>query len=533
VRQDAGSGRIDALQRLEWLVALLATLAAVVLSLEFSRHAGAFWRDEVNSLNVALAPSLAELWRLMEFESGPALWTLLLRVWAAAVGGSSDAALRMFGVLGGLALPAAVWFAGLRLGRGAPVVSLALLAVNPEVIRWSASLRPWGLGAALAVVALVLVREAGAEPGRRRVLLAALCAVLSVQCVYQNAVLLAASIAGAVAVALVERRWRSASVAVGIGLVAALSLSIYLPTLGRIGEWSMLNQAPVTLGLLAPRGGAVFAASGSLVLAGWLAFLGLALGLGGWRALRRDDRDGVVLFALVTALAAVVGFALFLLQVRYLTQPWYYVGLLAVVAVCAEAALAASLRAPVLRVGLALAVMLAGLPGAWSSLRARQTNLDAIAAYLETHATRGDLVVANPWYYAITLGRYYHGEAEVSAIPPLEDLRVHRFDLLKRQMASATAMAPLEARVREVLEAGGQVWIVGGIAAPPRGRPPRSLSPPPLPSSGWAADPYRLVWTFQLGALVAAHAEASTPVPIDVPGGPFEGAGLVLIRGWR
>lgn len=529
----------DKLQRLEWVVALLATAAAVLLSFVFVVHADGLWRDEVNSVNVAMAPSLSELWRLLEFESAPVLWVLLLRAWLALFGSSSDLGLRLLGALGGLAVPAAVWFAALRLGRSVPLVSLALLAVNPEVIRWGTSLRAWGLGVALGVVALVLVREATADPSRRRVLLGGLFAVLSVQCAYQNAVLLAAPIAGATTVVLAERRWKRAVVPLGIGLVAALSLLVYLPTLERIAEWRMLIQAPVTLGMLAPRAGAVFAASGKTVLACWFAVLGLALARGGWRARvwigGRGDRGDVALFAIVTGLAASFGFAPFLLRVGHITQPWYYIGLVAVVAVCAEAALASSLRSRGLRVarlGLALLALFAGFSGAWSALQARQTNLDVIAAHLRTHAVRGDLIVVSPWFYAISLGRYYRGEADVTTIPPLEDVRVHRFDLLKEQMQAGGAIYPLHEQTRQVLKAGRRVWIVGGIATPPGNIAPRSLPPPPLPGTGWDTEPYRLVWTFQLAARLSAHVKEATLVPI-VPGPPFEDAGLLVMRGWR
>jgi uncharacterized membrane protein len=529
------------LQRVEWVVALLATAAAVLLTFAFALHAGGLWRDEVNSLNVALSPSLSELWRLLEFESAPALWLLLLRGWLALFGSSSDLGLRLLGALGGLAVPAAVWFAALRLGRSVPLVSLALLAVNPEVIRWAASLRAWGLGAALAVVALVFVREAAAAPSRRRILLGALFAVLSVQCVYQNAVLLAAAVAGATSVALAERRWKRAVVPLAIGMTAAVSLLPYVPTLRRIGEWSMLNQAPVTLRYLAVQGGAVFAASGTAVLACWIAVLCLALALGGWRISssgsgRRGERGDVALFAIVTGLAAVVGFAVFLLRVRYPTQPWYYVGLVAVVAVCAEAAIASSLCSRALRiarVSLALLALLAGSAGAWTSLRARHTNLDVIAAHLETHAVRGDLIVVNPWYYAISLDRYYHGEADVTTIPPLEDVRVHRFDLIKEKMQSVGAMDPLQERTRQVLQSGRRVWIVGGFATPPGKTSPRSLPPPPLPDTGWDSEPYRVVWTLQLAARLSDHVTEATRIPIEVPSGPLETAGLLVIRGWQ
>jgi hypothetical protein len=530
----------DALSRAEWAVAGLATAAALGLSLWFARHAGAFFRDEVNSLNVAGAPSLEELWQLLEFESSPALWLLLLRGWLVAFGAASDVGLRVFALLGALALPGALWLAALRLGRTVPLVGLALVAVNPEVVRWSASLRAWGLGAALAVVALVALREATREPTRRNLLLAALAAVLSVQCVYQNAVLLAAAGAGAAAAAWAEGRWRRAAVPLGVGGVAALSLLVYAPTLERIGAWRMLNQASYgpgeLLAQLAGRAGDVFAASGTVVAAGWAVAALAALAASARSVGSADEeRRGVALFASAAALAALGGFALFLLRLRYLTQPWYYVGLLALLAACIDAVLAASPRSRggrAFRLALALVVLVAGLPAAVSALRERQTNVDAIARHLEQNASHGDLVVVNPWYVAISLGRYYRGDAELMTLPPLEDLRVHRFDLVKRAMESGEKLDAIRARAHQVLRSGGRVWVVGRIAVP-QGEPYATPPPPPLPLTGWGMGPYDRAWTLQLGALLAEHATDARPHPLAARGGPFEDLGLSVIRGWR
>lgn len=527
------SGR-DALARAEGLVAGLAAAAAGALSLWSARHAGAFFRDEVNSLEVAASPSLAEFWRLLEFESAPALWLLLLRAWLAAFGAESEAALRLFALLGGLALPAALWLAARRLGGTLPLVGLALVAVNPVAIRWATSLRAWGLGAALALLALVWVREATREPSRRNVALATLFAVLSVHCVYQNAVLLAAAAAGAAAVALAERRWRRAALPLGIGALAALSLAVYLPTLRRIGAWNMLNRKPVDLATLAERAAAAFAASGTLVAAGWLVLSLGALAASAW-AWRRGRRAGA-LFAAVTGVAAAAGFALFLLRLGYITQPWYYVGLIALLAACIDAALAVSLRSRagrLARVAAALLVLLAGVPHAWSALRARQTNVDVVASRLREEAAPGDLVVVNPWLLAISLRRYYEGPADLATIPPLEDLRVHRFDLVKRQMESGAQMGPLISRLRRVLQAGGRVWVVGGLRAPQGPRPPLAPGRPPLPESGWSMDPYQAAWTLQVGALLRDHATDTQPVPIDVAGGRYENLQLRVMSGWR
>src|SRR5580765_75186 len=145
----------DPLVLAERVVSLSAAAAAIFFYGVALAHGGALWRDEINSLGSAGAPTLSEMWRLQEFESFPIGWLLVLRAWIAVGLGATDFSLRLFGALGGLALPAAIWFALRRLTRSAPLASLALVAVNPEIVRWTSSVRAWGVGAALAIVAMV------------------------------------------------------------------------------------------------------------------------------------------------------------------------------------------------------------------------------------------------------------------------------------------------------------------------------------------------------------------------------------------
>ena len=243
---------------IDWALALAATAAWVVFTTVFAAHAGALWRDEVNSVNTVRGTSLGELWRLEEFESFPLLWLLLLKSWNVAGLGHTDFGLRLFGVLGGLTLPAAMWFAARRLGHRAPLLGLALLAINPEVIRWACSVRAWGLGAALAVVAVVLILESPSVSSRRTLVVSLLVTIASVQCVYQNIVfVLAAAIGGSVA-AVRRGGWKAAVPPLGIAMAAGLSLLPYVEVFVRRGQWNMLNQGPLTLTDLADRAEVLF-----------------------------------------------------------------------------------------------------------------------------------------------------------------------------------------------------------------------------------------------------------------------------------
>jgi hypothetical protein len=536
------SRRVDRLVQVERAVSLTAAAVAVFFQFVFLLHAGALWRDEVNSINTASASSLGELWRLAGFESFPVPWILALRVWMSVGLGASDMTLRIFGVLGGLALPAAAWFALRRLTRAAPLASLALIAVNPEIIRWSATVRAWGLGAALAIVAMVLVREASVALTRRRVLFAAGAAVLAVQCTYQNAVLLAAAVLAAAAVATVRRRWAEAVTPIGIGAVAALSLLPYAGLIGRRAEWNALGQAPVTLGDFAERAWEVATASGSVVVTCGLALVAMGLVAAvQWAASPEAEsanraRRGVANYAAAAALLSAAALGIFYRVVSYPTEPWYYVGVLSFVAVCSEVAVASAVAARVARISLvviACVVLLAGFRPTWAALHERQTNLDAVAAHLGAEADRADLIVVNPWFLAPGLMHYYTGGAAVITLPPIDDTRVHRYDLLKAAMLADDPLGPALARIQQVLTSGHQVWIVGGLDVPTAGTAPVRLPPPPLPDTAWNAAPYERAWSQQAGAFLKAHVSEAREVLVAVGGGRFETVGLAVLAGWQ
>ncbi|MCC6407891.1 MAG: hypothetical protein IT453_12075, partial [Planctomycetes bacterium] len=264
--QSDGVATADRIRRFELAFAWLATAFALACLARFYLDAGALWRDEINSVNLAATPELSELVRRSEFESFPPPWTLLLRTWTS-LAGASDGSLRLAGVLGGASLLAAVWLAarsfsprgpiapepgdrdaaarglgsavpparGLR--RAVPVVSLAVLAVQPEVLRWSSTVRAYGLGACLGVLALLALLRVVEAPTRARVLLAIAATVASVQVLFQNAVLVAVAVAGAMLLAILRGEARRAWIPVAIGATGALSLLPYLGVIGRVREW--------------------------------------------------------------------------------------------------------------------------------------------------------------------------------------------------------------------------------------------------------------------------------------------------------
>ena len=119
----------------EWGVAIALTALVVFLHATFLAHAGALWRDEINTLTFARMPSLAKVWNSLQYDPFPLLPTLLLRGWLGAGGAASDANLRVFGLLVGLGGVAAIWLSARWLRSPAPLLTLALFGLNPIALR--------------------------------------------------------------------------------------------------------------------------------------------------------------------------------------------------------------------------------------------------------------------------------------------------------------------------------------------------------------------------------------------------------------
>src|SRR5277367_2384098 len=128
--------------------AILITAAIIGLHIFFLFHAGGFWRDEVNLINLSASHSLAD----MKKDSFPLLMPMLVRGWSDIVPGKSDLALRLFGTLVGLAIPAALWLTAWKTRHAPPLLSLSLFCLNSTLIVFGDSIRAYGLGSLLIVL---------------------------------------------------------------------------------------------------------------------------------------------------------------------------------------------------------------------------------------------------------------------------------------------------------------------------------------------------------------------------------------------
>ena len=521
----------------ELAAALLITALIVALNLRFSTEAGALWRDEVSTVELATRPTYADVLRSLSLDSAPALYPTLLRLWSSPWTGEQDGPLRTFGFGVATAMLGAIWVTGRTLAAGPPLLALAVFAAHAGMLQTAGSVKPYGLGGLFIVLAFGAIGRLTAAPRRRALLYALTVAILAVQTLYHNAPLILAVCVAGFAVAAVARERSAALAVLATGVVAAVSLLPYVGVLLASRSWRPLNQSELGTRALLVRSSEMVT-EGSWPLAALWAAAAVLVVYGVVRALRRSlSADPAsrthVLYAVLVIVAATSLHLGFLKLAGRVPQAWQFVPLIAVVAIDVVLGGTRSLRWA--RVGTAVLATALAFPASLDRVGARQTNVDLIAQYVHTAAQPGDLILVNPWYVGITFNRYYRGPVRWMTLPPMEDLTVHRYDLLKLRMTSAEPLAPLYGAIQGALESRHRVWLVGGLLFPPAGYVPPVLPPAPGLPTGWSDGPYTIGWALQTGHFVQTHAErlAVVKIPVDRPVNGLENMGLLVVEGWR
>src|SRR6266480_784387 len=226
-----------------WIIAALVTLSATYLHVLFFLNAGGLWRNEAGFVHLSLLPSVSEVWQTLGYDHCPILMPLVVRAWSAAASlGNTDAFLRVLGLSVGLFLLLAFWFASWTMCNGAPLLAVTLAGLNVTVVRAGDSLRGYGLGSALAVLALALIWRLTCRPSLAAFSCAVAVAVLSVQSLYQNAFFVFAACCGGFVLCAMERRWRDTLPILAVGAAAAVSLLPYIPLIIRALEWYIIAK---------------------------------------------------------------------------------------------------------------------------------------------------------------------------------------------------------------------------------------------------------------------------------------------------
>jgi hypothetical protein len=212
---------------------------------------------------------------------------------------------------------------------------------------------------------------------------------------------------------------------------------------------------------------------------------------------------------------------------------------MALVAVLLDAVHGAATRshaARTLRAALAAIVALAALSATWSGAKVRATNVDVVASRLESLAMPGDVIVLSPWYYGVGFDRAYRGSVPWTSLPPMGDLSIHRYDLLKQAMATSDALRPVRDAITTALSSGHRVFVVGGLTIPAEGEHPQPLPPAPTPHLGWRSGEYLNAWMLELGYVLRSHALDGRALAVEEspkPTNPLENLPLLVFQGYR
>ena len=568
----------------EWILALAASLAVVWLHFFFLWHAGGFWRDEVNLINLSDRHSLTE----MSKDSFPVLMPLLVSGWTAIGLGQNDLSLRLLGILIGLSLPAALWLAVWKIRRAPPVLGLGLLALNSTVIIFGDSLRAYGLGSLIILLTTAAACFFLRNPTWPRAGWLAALAILSVQALYQNAILVAAICFGAWAVCARQKNGRAA---VKIFFVAAISAASLLPYWSRIVSmpdaaaalrigfqpelvlisldnamgwplaqylwvWGFLvvavvvcagatlvRRQPEPRGVRTELGPLISRSTMAVALAAAFGFIWfVASPKARWYFLplmvllvasldsdrlfkRRFPREtantnpltdaptandaitnNLSLFAGVTLLTAIAAFAGFLWYAALSSEPWYFLPLMSLAAMCFEIGLPGGRHTRAAILGFSIITVIVAVPVTGNDLARRFTNIDLVAQRVAAEAGPDDFIVVTPWYCGITFDHYFKGPTPWNTLPPLTDHSTHRYDLVRKEMETQNAIQPVLAQMAATLQAGHHVWVVGRTTIPAPGKPlPPDLPPPPLKYSNWSDQPYNRNWTDQTVIFLSNH----------------------------
>lgn len=519
----------------EFLVA--GILTAIVLALMVTRWQtpGGIWRDEAACVQLSLMPTIGDLWRNFEHEAFPPTFPLLIRGYLS-VFGSSDLALKSFGLAVSCLLAGSIWLTAVLVRSAPPLLSLSLLGLNSSVLVWGSVIRGYGLASVLIPLFYASLFRYRETPGKRWALAAVITGVLSVQCAIQNWLLVSAVCCASALASGLTRQYRTAFISLVIGGLIGLSVLPYLPQYLN-ADWRHVVKGTMTLRDYL---GALFFNLGQpagVIGVSWIGLLLASTVIAGLVALRRPDVRSSLLFGLFTGVLSLAVSLSFFLYMSYSARAWHFIPLLTLLACNLEMLLANSLSGKSFRWGRLLLVGLflaAFLRPTWHLIQNRLTNLDEIVTVLKRQAHRDDLVVACPWYYGVSMRWYYDGPCRWLSMPIIGDQPVHRYDLVLQRMKSPDPLQDLQEEIEQTLRDGHDVWIVGHLLNVPEDGP-RQYAPAPDPVVQWSEDNYVGSWMEQMTWFLATHTQSQrlVEVPVEEPIAVTENLNLWRIRGWK
>ena len=181
----------------------------------------------------------------------------------------------------------------------------------------------------------------------------------------------------------------------------------------------------------------------------------------------------------------------------YSPRTWYFIALFACVAASIDVIaniVCRSTGSRIIRLVIALAIVLVSAPTAWPKLLRPQSNVSAISGALVREANPADLMVVERWTVGVSFNWYYHGVTPWMTLPPLNDHRGHRYDLLKAKLSDPSPLRELNDAIAATLRSGHRVWIVTENDENKYPPAPLPTTAAPDPLVGWNQWAFRRLW---------------------------------------
>jgi hypothetical protein len=535
---DSG-GKLVWLSKVEWALAISLSAAVLILLGVRAAHAGALWRDECGTVQLAQMPTIWQIIDSFDHQTFPPLVPLLVRVYTHLFGGG-DGALRWFGFAAGVAFVSVAWLNARVSCNGVPLLSLALCGLSPTFLTWGTTLSGYGFGAVLIVSVFAASTKMLRSPTPGVVLGGFTAALISQQFVIGNLILAVIIALSALFVASIRRAFKAVVIFAALALCCLLIGVLYLKIFST-GDWRIVLHERCHFSDLWREFSRAY---GTNELLTWLSRICFATSVtsGLWTVWRNFNKVAgseltVLLFAVLVTLLSSSAYFASLLLLGYRTHPWHYLLLLALLAASIDIVLLASRIRWLLiaRVTFAIVAAAAVVTPAWKAARQRKTDMDIVAATATKLAKPNDLIVVAPWPFGISFNRYYHGPTPWITLPIIEDHQIHRYDLMLAKMISSQPIDDVFQRIHQTLASGNRVWFVGGISAPAVGDEPLSVMPAPDARFGWNCAAYMESWTQEMAVFVLVHTQRAEVIAVaaDEMVNAFENVPLAVADGWK
>ncbi|MGD0899538.1 MAG: hypothetical protein ABR915_17035 [Thermoguttaceae bacterium] len=532
--------------RLDWVLFGIACLLAVFFSVVLYDHAGAFWRDETSSIQLASVLSIHTNATWLVKDSAPPLLHALLRLWTSMGFGATDEVIRSFGTVVFLGIVGALVVTSTMFTRRAPILAMAMVAFNPTIFYFGSSIRAYGLAMLFVLPCCCAFWRVVQKPTVRNVPASLVLALLSCHASYQNTYLLFAIGLAGITVCALCGLWKRSLLIMAICGATALSMLVYIPVIRLYAKPLQIAGADVTNEMIFRGLSQAIGNGDSRVFAVWVGIGAAALIFLVVMIVRsrRTVRTApsLPLYALIVIVVAMMTAYTFFRANGTVPYPWHYVPLLALfgmmadVAVCTEDDRGWVL---LMRTVAACGLMLLCLSPLWTFAHMRRTNIDRVCAAVGERAADDDFILVSPFWLSPGFKYYYHGAAPWNTLPlTSSDLEVSLFPQprIRDLMTQSHAMDATFGRIRQTLSAGKRLWVVGAIQfLPPNSLPP-TLPPAPQSQYGWDNNAYTQVWSMQAGYFVQTHAikaEVVVPVEAGQSVNSLENIPLTLIEGWH